>query len=105
MKRSIVFLVLGISLLFFMSFIFYSEYVVTKKTAEVRQIEGLYIFFCGEPVSEYNYLGTVKLKIVGDNTNSRIYAIIKKAKKEYPHCEAVVFRELDLSNADCIKFK
>lgn len=91
--------------LLIMSFGVISDYRVEKKTAEVRQIEGIYVFFCSEPVMEYKYLGTARPKIVADNdTDTRIYAVIKRAKKEYPDCEAIIFRELDLGSADCIKF-
>lgn len=89
-----------------MSFTVISDYRVEKKTAEVRQVEGIYVFFCAEPVVEYKYLGTAKPKMVmDDNTDTRLYAIIKRAKKDYPECEAIIFRNLDLGSADCIKFK
>lgn len=90
---------------FIMSFTVNSDYRIARKTAEVKQIQGLYIFFCAEPVMDYKYLGSCeKASTWDDDTDSRINAIIKKCKKEYPYADAIVFRELDLLKCDCIKF-
>lgn len=106
MKKHFSIPLLAVLCLFIMSFTVISDYRVEKKTAEVRQVEGIYVFFCAEPVVEYKYLGTAKPKMVmDDNTDTRLYAIIKRAKKDYPECEAIIFRNLDLGSADCIKFK
>lgn len=105
MKNYFYVLLIAVLTLFIMSFSIISDYSVAKKTAEVRQVEGIYVFFCAEPVSEYKFLGTARVQLViDDNTDTRIYSVIKRAKKKYPECEAVIFRELDLGVADCIKF-
>lgn len=74
--------------------------------AEVTQFEGVYIYFMAKPKAEYSYLGTVKvLMTMSSDTDSRIKAIVRKAKKDYPTLHGLVFNELDLSTADAILLK
>lgn len=88
-----------------MSFSVISDYRVEKKTAEVQQISGVYIFFCAEPVLEHKFLGSITVQVTWDSeTDTRIHAAIKKAKKKYPYCDAIIFRDMDLATCDCIKF-
>lgn len=85
------------------------DYVVSKKTAEVTTIQNLKIFTDSEPVTEYDYLGTVNLTI---GTFSGQYepvrnGLIKKAKKEYPQAEGIILHLVNggTDKADVIKFK
>jgi len=80
-----------------------AEYAVSKKTAEVNQESGLYIFSDSKPVKEYEYLGTVKVVTFQGIYKEAIPALIKKAKKEYPSAEAIIY--IDTEKADVIKFK
>lgn len=83
-----------------------TEYVVKKATAEVDQVEGLYLFFNAAPVSDTEYLGTVKVGMTWDSkTTTRRDAIIKKVKKEYPEAEGIVFKAWDFESAEAIRFK
>ena len=68
------------------------SYEVKKSTAEVNQVEGLYIYTDCKPVQEYIYLGSVKSTGSLNNpqyTNVRDY-LIKKAHKEYENADAVI---------------
>ena len=79
---------------------------ITKNTAAVKQIEGIYIFFASEPVREYEYLGTVKVGATWDSkTITRLNSMIKNCKSDYPTAEALIFKNTDFGSADAIKFK
>lgn len=94
--------ILGIGLLT----AFTINHEVKKSAAEVKQMQGLYIFFCAEPVKETEYLGNVKATMyMSTDTDDRINSVIKKCKKDYPQAEAIVFKSLDLTTADAVKFK
>ena len=61
-----------------------TSYEPTKATGEVEQMQGLYIFTDSKPVSEYEYLGTVKTTFAVDvqyvGTRDKM---IRKAKKSF----------------------
>lgn len=80
-----------------------AEYAVSKKTAEVNQESGLYIYTDCKPVKEYEYLGTVKVITFQGIYKEAIPLLIKKAKKEYPSAEGIIY--IDSEKADVIKFK
>lgn len=84
-------------------------YEPKNATAEVDTYEGVYVFTDSKPVKEYDYLGTVK---IGFTVGSGQYQdlrdkLIKKAKKEYPSCQGLLFNFKDggADKADVIKFK
>lgn len=86
------------------------NYEVRKNTAEVNKIEGLYIFTDSEPVSDYEYLGTVKTNIF-QTSNSQYEGVreglIKQVKKKYPNANgALLYLNYGQSDkADAIKLK
>lgn len=75
-------------------------------TAEVNQVQGLYIFTDSKPVLEVEYMGTVKIKgIVESNKYTTIRdLLIKRAKREYPKANGIILSS-DGFQADVIKFK
>ncbi len=86
------------------------NYTLKKSTGEVNQLQGLYIYVDSKPVLEYEYLGTVKGS--GMSMGSGQYTdvrdnLIKRAKKEYPNGEAVIFSFIDggTDRCDVIRFK
>jgi len=84
------------------------DYVVSKKTAEVTSIQNLKIFTDCEPVMEYEYLGTVKVRLAVTGQYSELREIlIKNAKKEYPQAEGIILHLVNggTDKADVIKFK
>lgn len=100
------FLICAVSLA---AFSFKYAYDVRSNTAEVEQMDGLYIFVDSKPVKEYDYLGTEK---VGVSMGSGQYRdvrdkLIKKIKKEYPQAQGILihFAEGGADKADAIKFK
>jgi len=83
-------------------------YEPQKKTAEVEQMEGLYIFTDCKPVLEYEYLGTVKASIGWSAQYQSVRnKLIKKAKKEFPNAEGVIFqfKAGGTDKCDVIKYK
>jgi hypothetical protein len=84
----------------------YSLIQQPKNLAEVEQIQGLYIFTDSKPVTEYEYLGTIKTgAVVMSSKHKDVMSILlKKAKKEYPTGEAIILSS-DYFEADVIKFK
>lgn len=90
-------------------FSFKTLYDARKNTAEVEQMEGLFIFVDSKPVQEYEFLGTEKITIglgSGQYTDIR-NKLIKKVKKEYPTADGVLihFSNGGTDKADAIKFK
>jgi hypothetical protein len=85
-----------------------SYYEVKKNTAEVEQFQGLFVFTDSKPVSEYQYLGSVKivLKLNGEYQAIRD-KLIKNCKKEYPEADGLImhFANNGVDRADAIKLK
>lgn len=74
----------------------------------VQKIDGFYIFVRSEPVKPYESLGRVKGgKVVMDNTfTGMLTALIKKAKKEYPNANALLFNAVDgMTECEAVKYK
>ncbi len=77
-----------------------------KNAAIVNQEQGLYIFIQSKPVTEYNYLGTVKKSIAWTGQpEEMLNSLIKKVKKEHPTADGIIFTSADMDKADAVKFK
>lgn len=92
MKKQVMALLAGVALMSTLAFRTLN-YEIKSSSAEVEQMQGLYIFTDSKPVKEFEYLGTEK---VGMMLGSPQYAeirdkLIKKVKKEYPKANGVVF--------------
>ena len=78
----------------------------SKTSANVEQIQGLYLFIKSKPVLEYEYLGTCKTSITWSaKASEAINVMIKKVKKDYPSADGVIFTDENLWQGDAIKFK
>lgn len=108
MKKIISLIVLGFFVLSIFAFTVVS-YEPKHATAEVEQLQGLYIFVDSKPVLEYEYIGTVKstFSLGGSQYTDVRDRIIKKAKKDYPQADAIIisFKAGGTDRADAIKFK
>lgn len=80
---------------------------VKKNLASVKQSQGIYIFMQSEPVAEYEVLGTVKKTgIVWSGKPEEMFnTILRRAQKDYPRCDGLIFDAVDMEHATCIKFK
>lgn len=107
MKKTLIF-AMGMALTTL--FAFKTMYDAKKNTAEVMQIEGIYIFTDSKPVMEYEYLGTIETSVLGmcNQYNCLRDKAITKTKKEYPASEGIIIsfnKEKGNAKCDVIKFK
>lgn len=88
-----------------------TAYDARKSTAEVEQIQGLYVFIDSKPVLEYDYLGTINGTGGRGALNPQYTvirdAILKRAKKDYPAADGIILHlnAGGKDRADVIKFK
>ena len=107
MKNLLIGSLIGFGLTILFAFVAIS-YEPQKETAEVEQMEGLYIFTDCKPVLEYEYLGTIKASVgLSGQYQSVRNKLIKKAKKEFPNAEALIFhfKAGGTDRCDAIKYK
>ena len=107
MKKLLIGSLIGLSLTTLFAFAVIT-YEPQKKTAEVEQMEGLYVFTDSKPVFDYEYLGTVKATIgLSGQYQSVRNKLIKKAKKKYPNAEGVIFHFTTggTDRCDAIRYK
>jgi hypothetical protein len=94
-------------------FLFSAFTVLTDKNkAVVSQIEGYYIFTDCKPEAEYIYLGEVHTPAVNLFRTQQQYTdirnlLIKKAKKEYPRADGLIFTMVSGGQDKCeaVQFK
>lgn len=108
MKHLIIGCVAGLSLSAL--FAFKVSYDLKNSSADVNQVEGLYIFTDSKPVKEYEYLGTVKGNSggFGDSQYTGVRSrLIKNCKKDFPKADAVILylNSGEADKADAIRFK
>ena len=104
MKRNIFI----IATLTVMSLSAFTYKVLSNKTAEVEQRQGVYVFYKGQkPIGNYDYIGTVESGAMIKNykLSYLVPLMIERTKKKYPNADAVIFVEEDLWKCDAIKFK
>lgn len=86
---------------------FVVQTTTNKSSAIAEQREGFYIFMFSKPAMEYEHLGTVKKTgLVWSGKPEEMFNILlRRAKKDYPKADAIIFTNVDMDKADCIKFK
>lgn len=103
--KKIVF-VLGI--ISFLSLSAFAYKIVSGRTAEVEQRQGVFIYYKGQkPVDAYEYVGTVESGSIIKNykLSYLVPMMLERTKKKYPEAEAIIFVEEDLWKCDVIRFK
>jgi hypothetical protein len=79
---------------------------IDKTAATVDMQEGVSIFILSKPKQNFDYLGTVKIKMTWSGAPDELLKkAIKKVKSEYPQADGIVFANIDLDKADAVKFK
>lgn len=84
------------------------EYKVKLNTAEVNQLQGLYIFSDCKPILDYDYLGTVKSTITFDGQYQSVRdKLIERTKEKYPNADGIILnlKAGRTDRCDVIKFK
>ena len=105
MKKTIFAFALGILISGLFAFTV-ANFEVKKRTAQVEQIQGLYVFIHSKPVKEYEYLGSFTPGMVpSKNARSIINHMIKKGKLKYPNADGIIFTDDELAKADFVRFK
>lgn len=79
---------------------------VDNSLASVNQKEGLYLFNHSKPVNEYEYLGSVQMKLAwSGKPEEMLKGMLKRVKKDYPKADGLIFTTVHMDRADAIKFK
>ncbi len=108
MKRVIFGTLIGVTLTSLLA-LTVASYEPRSSTAEVDQIQGYCIFINAKPVKEYKYIGTVKsVMTLGSGQFQDVRdKLIRKAKKEYPEGDGLIFNFHDggTDKCDVIKIK
>ena len=78
-----------------------------KELAKVKQVDGYFIFMNSVPVAEYEILGTVKKTgiVMSGSPKEMFNTLLKRAKKDFPKCDGIIFDDVEIEHASCIKFK
>lgn len=102
MKTYLTGLACGISLTALLAFT-HAGFVPSPSTAQVKQMDGLYIFTDAEPVLPHDSLGMVELGFVtGTQYESIRSNLIKRAKDQFPEAQGLVM-QLDKKGIDRCK--
>lgn len=78
-----------------------------KGLARVNRYQGYYIFVQSQPINEYDVLGTVKKTgIVWTGYPDEMFnTLIRRMKRDYPIADGIIFDDVAMQHATCIKFK
>lgn len=76
-------------------------------SAEVEQVQGLYIFYKSKPTRSYDYLGTVGTPaiIMNYKGSTLVTLMAKRAKEKHSTCNAIIFKNEDMTECDAILVK
>jgi hypothetical protein len=96
-----------LGLCFFISVISFGQTQIKHTTATVDQAEGILVFIQSTPQADYEVLGTVKKTglVMTGKPKEMFRILLRRAKKDYPTCEGLIFDDIDMDHATCIKFK
>jgi hypothetical protein len=78
-----------------------------KDLGRVNRTSGLYVFIESQPVGDYTVLGTVKKTGLVWNGKAKEMRdiLVKRALKDYPDAEGIIFDDISLDHATVIKYK
>jgi hypothetical protein len=105
MKNSAV--IISLALIINLLFIF-SKSFSDHSTATAQFEQGYYIFIESKPVAPYEYLGTITVHDYNTwmgSPKELFNVAMKRAKRDYPQANGLIFLDLDLHKIDAIKFK
>jgi hypothetical protein len=76
-------------------------------SAEVEQVQGIYIFYKSKPSRTYDYLGTVNTPaiIMNYKGSTLVPLMAKRAKEKHSTCNAIIFKNEDMTECDAILVK
>jgi hypothetical protein len=99
-KALVIFILVSIALISF-------RQVEDKGLARVNRYQGYFVFVQSQPINEYDVLGTVKKTgVVWTGSPDEMFNIlIRRMKKDYPTADGIIFDDVAMEHATCIKFK
>ena len=106
MKKIFTGAILGLVIALFFSF--KTIYDLKKSTADVEQINGIYIFGFSKPETEYKVIGKIKPGFIEDRYFKVAEQMTTKAKKTYPTAQGLIIKIEPATYkiyADVIEFK
>lgn len=98
-------------LIYTMAIMFLLSFQTEKSNglATVQKYNDVFVFFNSTPVQPYEYIATMHKMAVANSITEAFTMYAAMAKKEYPQCEAIIFRDMKLGfNKDqfeVVKFK
>ena len=106
MKRNLLFFAMGVIFTGMVSYTAIS-YEPKTSTAEVDQQNGIHMFIKSRPVKEYDFLGAVNMPefVMSGKPKEMIDIATKRARKQYPEANAIIFTSDNLYSCDAIKIK
>ncbi|MBK7148636.1 MAG: hypothetical protein IPH78_07355 [Bacteroidetes bacterium] len=87
-----------------------ATYEAKNNTAEVDQIQGVYIYAKSKPIRDYEFLGTVNApKVAEHEFDILVDLMLKDLKKKYPTADGLLFdgpiKQSHNTKASAIKLK
>jgi len=78
-----------------------------KATATVLRMSGLYVFIQSQPVAEYEVLGTIEKGgfVMTGKAKEMAEIMLRRANKQYPNADGIIFDDLGMYKVTVIKFK
>lgn len=107
MKKQLLGFILGASTTFLLAFKA-TEHIPNEATAEVKKIDGFYIFTDSRPVMPFDSLGLVDRGfITGAQYESIKSNLIKRARKRHPNADGLILYLTNVGIDKCVvvKFK
>jgi len=91
MRKIVIGVLIGFSLTALVAFTA-SKLEFKNNSAEVDQIQGIYVFAKSKPVKEFEFIGTVKGPLIGNHEFDNLVEImVKNCKKDFPEANAIIF--------------
>lgn len=80
---------------------------IKKDLATVNMQDGYYIFIQCRPVAAFDSLGEVKKTgfVMTGSPKEMFNTLLRRAKKDFPKCDALIFSDVQMEHAMCIRFK
>lgn len=77
-----------------------------QQPAKLQPYQGANIFYMSTPEREYTTLATFKVKqsFTGE-PKEQIKTALEKLRKEYPQADGLIFTDVNMQQAEAIKFK
>lgn len=100
MKRTLIFAAIAIAAVAF-------KPETQRELARVNRVSGVLVFLESQPVNEYEVLGTVKKGGIVWNGKAKEMRdiLVRRALKDYPNAEGIIFDDVTMDHATVVKFK